>query len=169
MTPEIHECCFSFLATWKRVPPPPPRLCVHGAAGGGDAGEPGGSAGGVSVAGERMCAGVAPLVCKVKVLGFPRAVPAQCLWASCAVPREDASKHASRGVKAHSSCAWAQENSWARRASPSVTCTLSYSNTSFQDTKATQGLWTPLCVISKLPDCFLCFCQLSFITLKSTL
>lgn len=42
--------------------------------GGGRRGWPGG----VSVAGKRMSARVAPLVYKVKVLG-PRAVPAQCL------------------------------------------------------------------------------------------
>ena len=45
---------------------------MRGAAGGGDAGERAGSAGGVSVAGKRMSARVAPLVYKVKVLGPPR-------------------------------------------------------------------------------------------------
>ena len=59
---------------------------------------------------------------------------------SCAMPREDASKHASGGVKAHSSCAGAAgKQSWARRASPSAPCT-SYLDASLQDTKATKGL-----------------------------
>lgn len=57
------------------------------------------------MAGKRMSARVAPLVYKVKVLGPPRGPGA--VLVSCAVPREDASKQASGGVKAHSSCAWA--------------------------------------------------------------